>query len=70
MIIAVNDKGENRFIPTWLIWWLTHGLNLLDYQISPAEVLDKNIMEGGSYFTCCGKRTEKPGIFAVELFVG
>ncbi len=68
MIIAVNDKGENVLYPP-VDMVVDPRLNLLDYQISPAEVPEKTLWKLEAIALAVVKGLKSPGIFAVELFV-
>ena len=68
MIIAVNDKGENVLYPL-VDMVVDPRLNLLDYQISPAEVPEKTLWKIEAIALAVVKGLKSPGIFAVELFV-
>jgi 5-(carboxyamino)imidazole ribonucleotide synthase len=68
MIIAVNDKGENVLYPL-VDMVVDPRLNLLDYQISPAEVPEKTLWKIEAIAMAVVKGLKSPGIFAVELFV-
>jgi 5-(carboxyamino)imidazole ribonucleotide synthase len=68
MIIAVNDKGENVLYPP-VDMVVDPQLNLLDYQISPAEVNEKTLWKIEAIALAVVKGLKSPGIFAVELFV-
>ena len=68
VIIAVNDKGENALYPSVDMVFDTR-LNLLDYQISPANLPDKTLWKAEAIALKVVKDLKSPGIFAVELFV-
>ncbi|OQP44723.1 5-(carboxyamino)imidazole ribonucleotide synthase [Niastella yeongjuensis] len=68
MIIAVNDKGENVLYPP-VDMVVDPRLNLLDYQISPAEIIEKTLWKLEAIALAVVKGLKSPGIFAVELFV-
>ena len=68
LIIAVNDKGENVLYPL-VDMVIDPRLNLLDYQISPAEVNEKTLWKIEAIALAVVKGLKSPGIFAVELFV-
>ena len=53
-----------------LLWtWLLTKINLLGYQISPADLPEKVLWKIGAVELCVVKALQSPGIFAVELFV-
>ncbi|NOT93491.1 5-(carboxyamino)imidazole ribonucleotide synthase [Ferruginibacter sp.] len=68
VIIAVNDKGENALYPPVDMVFDTR-LNLLDYQISPANLPEKVLWKAEAIALKLVKDLKSPGIFAVELFV-
>ncbi len=68
VIIAVNDKGENALYPAVDMVFDTR-LNLLDYQISPAELAQRVLWKAEAIALKVVKDLKSPGIFAVELFV-
>ena len=68
IIVALNDKGETvLFPPVDMVF--DQRLNLLEYQISPAEVPDKVLWKAEAFALNIVKHLQSPGIFAVELFV-
>jgi 5-(carboxyamino)imidazole ribonucleotide synthase len=67
-IIAVNAKGETALYPPVDMVFDTR-LNLLDYQISPADVAEKTLWKVEAIALAVVKGLQSPGIFAVELFV-
>jgi 5-(carboxyamino)imidazole ribonucleotide synthase len=68
VIIAVNDKFENALYPAVDMVFDTR-LNLLDYQISPAELPERVLWKVEAIALKLVKDLKSPGIFAVELFV-
>jgi 5-(carboxyamino)imidazole ribonucleotide synthase len=68
VIIAVNDKGENALYPP-VDMIVDARLNLLDYQISPAELVEKTLWKVEAIALAVVKGLKSPGIFAVELFI-
>jgi 5-(carboxyamino)imidazole ribonucleotide synthase len=67
-IIAVNGKGEIALYPPVDMVFDKH-LNLLDYQISPADISEKILWKIEAIALAVVKGLQSPGIFAVELFV-
>ncbi|HMH22330.1 MAG TPA: 5-(carboxyamino)imidazole ribonucleotide synthase [Puia sp.] len=67
-IIAVNEKGETAIYPPVDMIFDPH-LNLLDYQISPAELPQNTLWKVEAIALRAVKELKSPGIFAVELFV-
>jgi len=68
IIVAVNNKGETVLFPA-VDMVFDQRLNLLEYQISPAEVPEKVLWKAEAFALTIVKHLESPGIFAVELFV-
>lgn len=67
-IIAVSPNGEIAMYPPVDMVFDKH-LNLLDYQISPAEIAEKVLWKIEAISMAVVKGLKSPGIFAVELFV-
>ena len=68
IIIAVNDKGENAIYPP-VDMVFDQRLNLLEFQISPADLPEKILWKAEAIALKVVKDLKSPGIFAVELFV-
>ncbi len=68
VIIAVADNAENAMYPT-VDMVFDHRFNLLDYQISPANLPEKTLWKAEAIALKLVKDLKSPGIFAVELFV-
>lgn len=68
MIVAMNDKGESVLYPPVDMVFDPH-LNLLSYQVSPAELPEKTLWRIEAISIAVVKALQSPGIFAVELFV-
>ncbi len=68
VIIAVADNGENALYPS-VDMVFDNRLNLLDYQISPADIPEKVLWKVEAIALKVVKDLKSPGIFAVELFV-
>lgn len=68
VIIAVNDKGENTLYPPVDMVFDTR-LNLLDYQISPADLAERVLWKVEAIALKVVKDLKSPGLFAVELFI-
>ena len=68
VIIAVADNGENALYPS-VDMVFDNRLNLLDYQISPADIPEKTLWKVEAIALKVVKDLKSPGIFAVELFV-
>ncbi len=68
VIIAVDDSGNNTLYPAVDMVFDNH-LNLLEYQISPADLHEKVLWKVEAVALKVVKDLDSPGIFAVELFV-
>ncbi len=68
LIVAMNAAGETAvyppaemiFDPVW---------NLLDYQLSPAQLPEKILWKAEAIATKVVRELKSPGLFAVELFI-
>lgn len=67
-IVAINDKGETVLYPPVDMVFDPH-LNLLNYQISPADLPEKVLWKIEAIAITLVKGLKSAGIFAVELFV-
>ena len=67
-IIAISPTGEVAMYPPVDMVFDKH-LNLLDYQISPADIPEKELWKIEAISMAVVKGLESPGIFAVELFI-
>lgn len=68
VIIAVNDAGESAMYPA-VDMVFDNRLNLLEYQVSPAELPEKLLWKVEAVARKVVKDLQSPGIFAVELFI-
>jgi 5-(carboxyamino)imidazole ribonucleotide synthase len=68
VIIAVADNGNNALYPP-VDMVFDNRLNLLEYQISPADLPEKVLWKVEAVALKVVKDLQSPGIFAVELFV-
>ena len=68
MIVAVAQNGETTMYPPAEMIFDGH-LNLLDYQISPAELPEKVFWKVEAIAMSVVRNFNSPGLFAVELFV-
>lgn len=68
VMIAVSSKGETAIYPP-VDMVFDQRLNLLNYQISPAELPEKVFWKAEAIALRVVKELKSPGIFAVELFV-
>jgi 5-(carboxyamino)imidazole ribonucleotide synthase len=67
-IIAIGEKGETAIYPP-VDMVFDARLNLLDYQISPAEMQQSVLWKVEAISLRAVKELKSPGIFAVELLV-
>jgi 5-(carboxyamino)imidazole ribonucleotide synthase len=67
-IVAVNAKGETAFYPPVDMVFDPH-LNLLDYQISPANITEKALWKIEGLASSLVKNLKSPGLFAIEFFI-
>ncbi|MBC7902939.1 MAG: ATP-grasp domain-containing protein, partial [Gemmatimonadaceae bacterium] len=67
-IVAINEKGDAAFYPPVDMVFDPY-LNLLDYQISPADIPEKIWWKAEALALTVVKNLKSPGIFAVELFI-
>ena len=67
-IIAIGEKGETAIYPP-VDMVFDQRLNLLDYQISPAELPQNLLWKVEAVSLRAVKELKSPGIFAVELLV-
>jgi 5-(carboxyamino)imidazole ribonucleotide synthase len=68
VIIGVNDAGETATYPAVDMLFDPY-LNLLNYQLSPAEIPEKALWRIEAIARKVVKDLQSPGIFAVELFI-
>jgi 5-(carboxyamino)imidazole ribonucleotide synthase len=68
VIVAMNDKKETAVYPAAEMVF-DPELNLLDYQISPAELSSPVIQEARQIALQLVKSFDSPGLFAIEMFV-
>lgn len=67
-IVAINTNGEFALYPP-VDMVFDQDLNILDYQISPAEIAEKTKWKIEAISLAVVKGLKSPGIFAVELFI-
>lgn len=67
-IVAVNEKGQTALYPP-VDMVFNPQLNLLDYQISPAELTETILWKVEAIALKVVKALKSAGIFAVELFI-
>jgi 5-(carboxyamino)imidazole ribonucleotide synthase len=68
VMVAMNDAGETALYPAAEMVF-NPALNLLDFQISPAEVEKDTLLKAEALALKVVKELNSPGIFAVEMFV-
>ena len=68
IIIAVSDKAETAIYPPVDMVFDSH-LNLLNYQICPANIPETVFWKAEAIALKTIKKLNSPGIFAVEMFV-
>ena len=67
-IVVINARGETAlYSPVDMVF--DQRLNLLDYQISPANIPEKTVWKIEAVAMAVVKGLKSPGIFAVELFI-
>jgi 5-(carboxyamino)imidazole ribonucleotide synthase len=68
IIVAMNDNNETAVYPaTEMIF--DPVLNLLDYQVSPAELPKKVLEEANQIAVQLVKNLDSAGLFAIEMFI-
>jgi 5-(carboxyamino)imidazole ribonucleotide synthase len=68
IIVAVDTKGQNVLYPP-VDMVFDPSLNLLDYQISPANIPQQTLWKMEAMALAVVKGLESPGLFAVEMFI-
>lgn len=67
-MVAINEKGETALYPP-VEMLFDPELNLLDYQLCPAELSTKTLYQVEAIALTVVRNFKSPGIFAVEMFV-
>ncbi|MBI5858093.1 MAG: 5-(carboxyamino)imidazole ribonucleotide synthase [Sphingobacteriales bacterium] len=67
-MVAVNEKGDTALYPP-VEMLFDPVLNLLDYQLCPAELSTQTLYKVEAIAMAVVKNFQSPGIFAVEMFV-
>lgn len=67
-MVAINEKGETALYPP-VEMLFDPDLNLLDYQLCPAEIDEKILLKVEAIALAVVKNFKSPGLFAVELFI-
>jgi 5-(carboxyamino)imidazole ribonucleotide synthase len=68
LMVAMNEKGETAIYPAAEMF-SDPVLNLLDFQVSPAQILQNSLWKAEALALRVVKELKSPGIFAVEMFV-
>lgn len=68
VIVAMNDAGETAIYPPAEMIF-DPVLNLLDYQLSPAQLSQKVLWKAEAIALTVVKKLQSPGLFAIELFI-
>jgi len=68
IIVASNHKNETVIYPA-VHMMINPVLNLLEYQVSPAELDEKILWKAEAIALKVVKNLNSPGIFAVEMFI-
>lgn len=67
-MVAINEKGETALYPP-VEMLFDPELNLLDYQLCPAEIETKTLWKVEAIALSVVRNFNSPGIFAIELFI-
>ncbi|MEO5946877.1 MAG: 5-(carboxyamino)imidazole ribonucleotide synthase [Chitinophagaceae bacterium] len=67
-MVAINAKGETALYPP-VEMLFNHQLNLLDFQLCPAELEQKTLWKVEAIALAVVRNFKSPGIFAIEMFV-
>ena len=68
LIVAKSDSGEIAFFPPAEMIF-DKALNLLDYQVSPAQIPEQVMWKAEAIAIKLAKALESPGLFAIEMFI-
>lgn len=68
LMVAITDKGETALYPP-VEMVFDPDLNLLDYQLCPAELDEKTLWKIEAIALSVVRNFKSPGLFAVEMFV-
>lgn len=68
LMVAMNEKGETAIYPS-VEMFFDPVLNLLDFQVSPAQILENALWKAEALALRVVKELKSPGIFAVEMFI-
>ena len=68
IIVAIGEDGKSAIYPP-VEMIFNNDLNLLEYQLSPANIDEKILWKAEAVALTVVKNLKSPGIFAVELFI-
>jgi 5-(carboxyamino)imidazole ribonucleotide synthase len=68
IMVAINEKGETALYPP-VEMLFDKDLNLLDYQLCPAEINEKTLWTVEAVALSVVRNFKSAGLFAIELFV-
>jgi 5-(carboxyamino)imidazole ribonucleotide synthase len=68
MIVAINDQGDTAIYPP-VEMMFDPVLNLLDFQLCPAELDQKTLWKAEAIALSVVRNFNSPGIFAIEMFI-
>lgn len=68
LMVAVNNEGETALYPA-VEMLFDPLLNLLDYQLCPAELETKTLWKVEAIALAVARNFQSPGIYAVEMFI-
>jgi 5-(carboxyamino)imidazole ribonucleotide synthase len=68
VMVAINDKGDTAIYPP-VEMLFDQRLNLLDYQLCPATIPEKQLWKVEAIALSVVRNFKSAGIFAVELFI-
>lgn len=68
IIVAVDQKGETAIYPP-VEMIFDPVLNLLDYQVCPADIPQKALWKAEAISLTVARNFNSPGLFAIELFI-
>ena len=68
IIVGINEEGKSAIYPP-VEMIFNPDLNLLEYQLSPANIGEKILWKAEAIALTVVKNLQSPGIFAIELFI-
>lgn len=68
VMVAMNAKGETAIYPPAEMFF-DPALNLLDFQVSPAQIVQNSLWKAEAIALRVVKELKSPGIFAIEMFI-